>query len=123
MTPNLRAILQVGDLLPISVKLAMVIVIFSSIFEKSAISLFVYYNLMVHSSKTTKDTTSAQENFFVYAFFPIKWRLKRASSTWLIFLQLFASGHVQAKCGAGLNYMGWNRFFHSDIITISIKTY
>ena len=27
-------------------------------------SLFVYYNEMVHTSKTTKDTTSAQENFF-----------------------------------------------------------
>ena len=76
MTPNLRAILQVGDLLPISVKLAMVIVIFSSIFEKSAISLFVYYNLMVHSSKTTKDTTSAQENFFVHAFFSNQMAIK-----------------------------------------------
>ena len=48
---------------------------------------------------------------------------KQTSSTWFIFLRRFASGHVQAKCGPGINYMGWDRFFHSDIITISIKRY
>ena len=30
-------------------------------------SLFVYYNLMVHSSKTARVTTLVQENFFVYS--------------------------------------------------------
>ena len=45
------------------------IVIFHRFLKKTAIYLFVYYNLLVRSSKMTKDTTLAQENFFVYAFF------------------------------------------------------
>ena len=36
-------------------------------------SLFVYHNWMAHNSKTTKVTTSVQENFFVYWEKSIKW--------------------------------------------------
>ena len=85
------------------------------------ISLFVYYNVLVHISKTTKDTTSAQENFFVYVFCPIEWWKNQTCSMWFIFLQLFAYGHVQVKCGPGLNYIEWGRFFSSDIITFPIN--
>ena len=49
------------------------------------ISLFVYYNVLVHISKTTKDTTSAQENFFVYVFFPIEWWKNRPLACGLFF--------------------------------------
>ena len=85
------------------------------------ISLFVYYNVLVHISKTTKDTTSAQENFFVYVFFPIEWWKNQTSSMWFIFLQLMANGHVQAKCGPGLNYTGCDNFFSSDILKFPIN--
>ena len=104
-----------------SLKLTMKIVIFKRFFAKMAISFFVYYNVLVHISKTTKDTTSAQENFFVYVFFS-DWKVKKqTSSMWFIFLQLFAYEHVQAKCGPGLNFMGWGRFFSSDVITFPIN--
>ena len=33
--------------------------------------LFVYYNLMVQNSKTSQDTTLAQENFFADTGFPV----------------------------------------------------
>ena len=39
---------------------------------------------MVRSLKTTKDPTSVQENFFVYAFFQSNGK-KQTSSMWFIF--------------------------------------
>ena len=40
---------------------------------------------MVRSLKTTKDSTSVQENFFVYAFFLNQMAKKQTSSMWFIF--------------------------------------
>ena len=50
-------------------------------------SLFVYYNQLVHISKTTKVTTLAQENFFFVLKKSIKWDQNRVSILWSNFGQ------------------------------------
>ena len=61
-------------------------------------SLFVYYNEMVHNSKTTKDTTSAQENFFVLKR-PIEWYQHQVSISWSDFVKSDLATNSAAQGG------------------------
>ena len=45
-------------------------------------SLFAYYNKMVHISKTIKDTTSAQMNFYFVLKRPIECHQHQVSISW-----------------------------------------
>ena len=62
-------------------------------------SLFVYYNEMVHNSKTTKDTTSAQENFFFVLKRPIKWYQHQVSISWSDFVKSDLATNSAAQGG------------------------